>query len=448
MTLLSVGRIARRGAAGWLPRGLGPFSSAGLLARVSGTFALRISGAALAFASQVAMARWMGIVEFGLYTTAWVWVLVLGTLCQLGFNVSGTRFCALYRETRRPARLRGLVGFAALAAGLAGLAVAAAGIAASLVLAADAPGLIALWIGLAAVPLFALHEVAKGLTRGLAGVARAYLPGFVLRPGLLLVGLGLLYAAGIAPDAGVAMAVTLATLALVVAWQWLSLARLMPPRVSARRPVWHARHWLAASLPVLLVDGQYILLANLDVLVVGAVLDPQAVAVYFAAARVVALVSFVHFAISAVSAEPIARFHARGDRGALIDIVRRLTRIDLALTLAGGLVVTALARPVLGLFGDGFEAGRGVMAILVAGLFVQAAFGPIRFLLTMTGQQNAMAVVLTATSALNVVLALLLVPRFGLEGAAVATTSTLAVSCLLLALLARRRLGFWPLLGG
>lgn len=448
MTLPADGITLRRSLAARLPRRLARLPSLALLARVSGAFAIRTTGAALAFASQVAMARWMGIVEFGLYTTAWVWVLVLGTLCQLGLNVSGTRFAALYRENGRPWRLRALAGFSSLAAVLAGLAVAAAGLGVSVVLDADAPGHLALWIGLAAVPLFALHEVAKGLTRGLAGVARAYVPGFVMRPALLLAALALLYWVGAAPGAAIAMGATLATLLLVVLYQWGVLHRLLPARARLPRPTWHARHWLLASLPVLLVDGQYILLSHLDVLVVGAFLDPEAVAVYFAAARVVALVSFIHFAISAVSAQPIARLDARGDRAALADIARRLTWLDFALTLAAALGVVTLGGPILALFGEGFGAGRTAMTILVLGLLAQAAFGPVRYLLTMTGQQNAMAVVLTVTSALNVALALVLVPRFGLEGAAVATSASLAASCLALAVVARRRLGFWPVIGG
>ena len=51
-------------------------------------FAVRVASAAIAFISQVALARWMGWQDYGVYVYAWTWVLVIGGLTSLGFNVA------------------------------------------------------------------------------------------------------------------------------------------------------------------------------------------------------------------------------------------------------------------------------------------------------------------------------------------------------------------------
>ncbi len=50
-----------------------------LVQRLAGTvFLIRVASAALAFGSQVLLARWMGSFEFGIYVYVWTWVLLLG----------------------------------------------------------------------------------------------------------------------------------------------------------------------------------------------------------------------------------------------------------------------------------------------------------------------------------------------------------------------------------
>ena len=98
---------------------------------------------------------------------------------------------------------------------------------------------------------------------------------------------------------------------------------------------------------------------------------------------------------------------------------------------------------MLMLFGTGFEAGLPVLRILALGLVFQAAAGPIKFLMTMTSEQNASAVILCSTAAVNVALNFALIPIWGLEGAAIATVATQILATGLMIFQARRKLGVW-----
>jgi O-antigen/teichoic acid export membrane protein len=82
-----------------------------------------------------------------------------------------------------------------------------------------------------------------------------------------------------------------------------------------------------------------------------------------------------------------------------------------------------------------------VLVILAAGQLVNALVGPVGFLMTMTGQQDAAARILVVHALANLAGLALLTPRFGPEGAAVATSFVRASWNLVLLFVVWRRLG-------
>jgi O-antigen/teichoic acid export membrane protein len=81
------------------------------------------------------------------------------------------------------------------------------------------------------------------------------------------------------------------------------------------------------------------------------------------------------------------------------------------------------------------------MFVLAAGLLARAAVGPVERLLNMLGQQNVCAIVYAAAFGLNLVGCVVLIPRFGGIGAAIATSTALVIESILLFIVTKRRLG-------
>ena len=63
------------------------------------------------------------------------------------------------------------------------------------------------------------------------------------------------------------------------------------------------------------------------------------------------------------------------------------------------------------------------LLILLCGEFVAAAAGPVGFFLTMTGRQMTATRIEAATSVIALGLALVLIPRYGILGAAIAVAA-------------------------
>lgn len=105
-------------------------------------------------------------------------------------------------------------------------------------------------------------------------------------------------------------------------------------------------------------------------------------------------------------------------------------------------VVLALGRPLLWLYGPEFVDGYALMFILAVGLLGRAAVGPVERLLSMLGERRACALVYAAAFAINLALCVVLIPPLGAHGAAIATSSALVIESILLFWVTKHRLGF------
>lgn len=99
---------------------------------------------------------------------------------------------------------------------------------------------------------------------------------------------------------------------------------------------------------------------------------------------------------------------------------------------------------LLGAFGSGFLAARPVLGLLILGQVVNAFCGPTGVLLSMTGRQRLASRALWLGAIVNVILNVLLIPRYGVTGAALATVISTTTWNAALVYLVRRELGFGP----
>jgi O-antigen/teichoic acid export membrane protein len=200
------------------------------------------------------------------------------------------------------------------------------------------------------------------------------------------------------------------------------------------------REWLRVALPLLVVNALLVVQERTDVLVVGSLLGTREAGIYGAASRVASLLAFGLSAVNAWAAPLISDLHARGDHAGLQRLTRLAARGIFAITFPACLGVALFGRQVLAAFGPEFEAAHTALLILAASQLVNALAGPVGFLMTMTGRQNAAARILGLHTVLVVALCLVLVPRFGIVGAALATAFTRASWNVVMAIAVWRRL--------
>jgi O-antigen/teichoic acid export membrane protein len=99
----------------------------------------------------------------------------------------------------------------------------------------------------------------------------------------------------------------------------------------------------------------------------------------------------------------------------------------------------------LGLFGEEFETEDAIKAFifLSCGRLISSFSGSVGNILQMTGNQNIYALILFFGAILNIVLNLILIPKYGINGAAIASMSSLIVWNLSMIFVVKKKFGFY-----
>lgn len=408
------------------------------------TFAIRILSAAIAFVSQIVLARLVGEFEYGVFIFVWVLAVLFGNLSCLGLHAAIIRFLPEYHTAAALPEIRGLTTTARIFAILSATALAAVGGAGLWLFgsAIESYYLVPLYLGLITLPMIALGDVMEGTARAHSWAIAAMSPTYIVRPLLILAFMLLATTSGLPHNATTAMTAALAATYVTTFAQFLAMvSRLGAHYVRGPMKVELGR-WLRVSVPIFLVDGFGFLLTNSDVVIVGLYLKPADVAIYFAAAKTMALVHFVMFAVKAAAGPRFSAAMAVNDRQQLAQIAIESARWSFWPSLVIGGAVLAAGQLLLSLFGPAFTAGAPLMAILLAGILAKAFVGPAETLLTMAGRQKLCVLLYAAALGANIALNVTLIPLFGLTGAAAATAGAMLAEAAILYLAVRRTFGF------
>jgi O-antigen/teichoic acid export membrane protein len=433
-----LGGVARLKA--WLADG----SDDSVAQRLASTvFLIRVGSAGLAFLSQVLLARWMGSFQYGIYVYVWTWVLLVGSLVDFGIATSAQRFIPEYSERDAQPLLRGFLSASRWIVLATASAVMLLGVFAVWLLAPWIhPYLIwPLYLACLTLPFYALSHIQECVARAYDWVQLSQLPAYILRQLALLALMLVAYLAGFPMHAVAAMVASLLAILITVYGQSAILNRRLAAVVSYGPKLYDLKTWFSTSLPIVIVESFYLLLTYTDVLVLQQFRSPDEVGVYYAAAKVLALVAFIYFSVATTTAHKFAAYHVAGERERLAAFAAQSVRWTFWPSLAATLLILAIGRPMLWLFGQGFSDGYGLLFLLAIGLLARAAVGPAERLLNMLGEQRACSKVYAGAFALNIGLCFFLIPHFGGAGAAIATSSALVAESILLFFVTKRRLG-------
>jgi O-antigen/teichoic acid export membrane protein len=411
--------------------------------RVAGmAFVIRVAAAGVVFLSQIVLARWMGGTEFGIYVSVWTWLLLAGDTVHLGLPLTAQRFIPEYTHRNDFDTLRGFLIGSRWLTFLLATAFALAGVAGIYALQPwlDPHTVLPFYLACVSLPFYALALMCDGLARSYDWIGLAIAPHSLLRPIVLFALMALAYVAGYPINATTTMIALAAAIWSTSLFQLVLVDRRLRNVVPRGPRAYDVRRWFSVSLPIIVMWAFYTALAYADVLVLQQFRPPAEVAHYYAALKTLLLVGFIHFSVSAAVAHQFTALHVAGDRGALTAFVAKSVRWTFWPSLAATLLMLALGKPLLWLFGPDFVAGYPFMFVLAVGLMARAAVGPAERLLNMLGEQRICAVVYAAAFALNVSACITLAPRYGGMGAACATASAMVLESALLYVVARRKL--------
>ena len=431
----------------WLRRRLESLLPPGLILQTAtdavAVFVVRVVGVGLGFLANVALARWLGLASYGSYSFILAVAAVAITVACLGLPVSILRFLPQYIATGDLGRARGLIRRTAqISLATSSLCSVVLVVYTLSGLETDTSGYLAgLTLGALMVPLGTFLAIQASWLRGLRQNLEAVLPDKLLRPATLLALVLTVMSLAARPSTSRAILLVIAALVVAVIAQTVFFSRSAPREISSVDPAFESRTWMRVALPLFMVSGFALILRRVDTLMIAGFLDPEDVGRYSAGARSAELVSFILAAVNVVAPAAISTLHTQGRRVDLQRFLTRMAHLSFWPSLVIGLTLIVGSEILLSLFGPGFSAARGAMTILVIGHLVNAAAGSSGFLLSMTGHQDRVAWTYGWAAVLNIILNYVLIPRFGITGAGIATAMSMMVWNIWLLAEGRRRLG-------
>jgi O-antigen/teichoic acid export membrane protein len=401
----------------------------------------------LGYATQVALAWMYGPVQLGFYVLGVTLVQITNILSQFGMDNGVVRYVAHYQAEGDARRMRGTVLQAlavtfVLSVVLSILLFLGAGFLAERVF---DKGFLETMIRAfsVSVPFFTIMSMALWATQGFQTVKYQTYVQDVVRPVLNLAFIAVFYLLGVEVLGAVAAYVLSMVFGAVLSLYYLQ--RVFPDLLNNRvKPKFESRALLEASGPMIVTSFTQQANSWLALLVLGAFETMAAVGIYNVAFRTAALSTLVLFAFSGIFSPMVSSLYHRGMLQDLGYLYKDVSRWAFTGALAFFLLTALLAKDIMAVFGDEFVWGWPVIVIVAAAQLFSSSVGPTARVLAMTGQQRIVMVATLGSTVAAAALNLLLVPAFGIFGAAAATAAAVVLVNVVTVLFVHRILGFWP----
>jgi O-antigen/teichoic acid export membrane protein len=390
----------------------------------------RMVGRGLLLGVDVALARLLGPVQYGLYVIGWTITRLVTLLAPLGLNSGVIRFGSRYWR-RDDERFKGVLWFCLLVSGAIALALGGIFFALAPWLADQVfhkPELAVTFRWFACgFPMGAIVTVAAAATRITHRVKYGVLTEDLSQPTIALL-LIFVLVAGFKQGLSGALVAYLVSFVVAMLIGIYFVVRLFPVTISRQVVAnFPGKDLIAFSVPASLTNVLGVMILWVNRLFVGYYRPAGEVGIYQAASQVPVTVALVVGAVAAIFSPMTADFAHRGQMGQVHEIYKIGTKWTLYASIPPLLLMCLVPREVITvLFGASYAAGAPVLQILALGQLFNAASGCVGTLLVMTGHQKITSALYAIMFVVNAGLSLLFIPRWGVNGAAWATTCTAA----------------------
>ncbi len=390
----------------------------------SSSFVLKIAITGVGFISSIVLARTMGAVSFGIYSYVLTWVMILVLFAKVGLQNYSVRFVSQVMTIKKWSDLKGFVLFSFACSLMSSLLIALA----ILLFAwfksnALTPEQLqtVIWGALLLIVMTWL-DVGMGILRGLKHVGLMQVPWLsrILLFTAYVAVVYLIWNRHLSADKAMLIHVMAAMIALI--FSKFILYKKLPLDIWKPKASYQVGNWTKVSLTMLLTSAVFLLNRRTDTVMIGLLSGTYDAGIYFVATRIAEISLFGTFAIDSVIAPLISESYEKKSRAELQELVTTAAVYGLLVLIVLILVISICSPFILKIYGEEFVVAKRAIQILLFGQAVNALAGPVGFLMTMTGNQKVAAKAASMSALANICLNYLLIPRYGIEGAAIATT--------------------------
>jgi O-antigen/teichoic acid export membrane protein len=386
-----------------------------------------IAGGGFNFLSQILIARVLGVEAFGLYALGFAAVRICETLARLGLNMGGMRFVSIYKDESR-SKLKGVLisatGISLLNGILIGIILYFSSDFIAQKIFHKANLTEALQLFALSIPFVSSMEVASSLLLGFHTTKYTVYARNFVQPVTYIFLIIFFYFNGFRLDGVIYAFILSHVVAFIVCI--LFLKKLFPEFLSKYVTTdYEFKNLISYSIPLLFVGFLHYFLSWTVILMLGFLGSTKDVGIYRAASQVTILMTVFISAVGSIYAPLVSEMFYEGEKKRIESIFKVTTRWIYIIVLPVSLILVFSSKGIMSIFGAKFiEKGASVLIILTIAQFVNCVTGGVGCTLIMTGKQKLELINSLGLVIVNIVLNLLLIPQYGIMGAAIATAAS------------------------
>ncbi|MGB3221271.1 MAG: oligosaccharide flippase family protein [Desulforhopalus sp.] len=389
----------------------------------------KIIGIVFDFILSIVLARLLGVDEYGFYTYAVTVVTATATLSTFGYDTASLRFIPEYQVSGKWNFFKGYVYtslintfvisfFASCIFIVLGTFYFNINNSITYLLVISAP----------LIPLISLSRVRQYVLRSLKHVIISEILDIVGKPFLIVSSLfiyRMLF--NTFHEAQTAIIINLIISIFVTISGFFILYIKLPRQETFCTPKYAQGQWLKVSIPIFLVSAMQLITGYSDTLMLGLLANYTEAGVYSVAVRITSFVGFSLMAINMILAPIISELFYSGKGKELQQILTGTVRVASVVALIISAFLIIFGKPIIWIYGDSFSDAYTPLLILVPGQLLNVFCGSVGLIVSLTGNQNFTAIIMAFSAIINIILNYILIPHFGMIGAAVSTSVSIGI---------------------
>ena len=409
----------------------------------SKAFTIKLANALFGFLYNILLAKQIGAEGAGIYYLAFSVNSISMLISEMGFRNVILRFVASYSDKKDWSAVKGLIQktyfFSAIIASIFTLFIFLnANFIANHFFGDQATTQAIKYMGIAILPM-TLILLSSSILKGLERYKEGLVVGGLLVP---MIGIPLMFL--LTNFYGVIGAVYSLVIVNIIAFcLGLFWVKKYLPNLGGIQASFSTKVIFATGLPLFMIAITNFVMAGGDVLFLGYWEEKVDVGVYGLAKRIAALTAFILVAINSIVAPKFSKLHAQGKLEELKSVAQNSVKLLTFFAFPAVIILTFFSTPIMNLVGKDFANGGLILAILAIGQFVNVITGSVGYLLMMSGHEKLMRNNILIVAVFTALLYYLLIPKFGVVGAAIASALGLATQNLIAFYLVKLKLGFW-----
>lgn len=406
------------------------------------SFFIQVSSVAILFFTNLLLARIMSTTEYGIYSFAFSFASLVSVVATCGFTMLLVREVASYKTTSGWNYVKGLLLISQRSVWVFSLLAACICFSVFFFF----PGVIdqeeyatMVAITMFSIPMFSIILVNQSVLNGMHEIPLSQVAEKFVRPFVLLViVLFYWYLFGMQLKLDALVFINLFSFAIALLLTYYFLYRRLFPKIRDVEPVNEKLAWKNSLVYFMLLMGVSMINTRIDIVMLGFMSNAKDVAVYNVSVKLSEFIAFAFYVVGFSLNPAITRLYKENNMQKLQHVVTKSIRIVFLAALPLTLLFVFAGDKVLQYWGDDYKEGYAALVILSINQLINVITGPVGGILVMTGHEKKVFICSAATATLNIILVSILVPLYGVEGAAIAAATSLIIWNITMVIMAKR----------